>query len=472
MSTQQDLHQEVARLAALLVERDQEVASLRTRLTLDESGGRAPIVRADTAAADVAGSETFHEALHGLALVSRLRIGAHQAALSYVPDGDFKAAIHTHSFSEKYAHYNSYDVMPTGDGIWSLVVRNRAPARMTTDELYAHPEFKRFSDLKNAHGLEHPPLPGWLAVPVLRRDGGLIGVAQLSDKFEGEFDQADEDQLVQLAKFFTATFELQYVYEDLRRLTGALRQATRELQRSNAELEQFAYVASHDLQEPLRMVTSYLQLLERRYKANLDQDASDFIAFAVDGAARMQTLIQDLLTYSRVGTRGASFEPTDCPGVLHQVLQNLEVAIAESDAEVSSGPLPSLPADTSQLAQLLQNLVGNAIKFRGDSPPRIRVEAEPRSDHWLFSVRDNGIGIDPQYSDRIFQVFQRLHGIGQYPGTGIGLAVCKKIVERHQGSIWVESQAGAGATFFFTIPTDLDTLTDSDLPAAPGGPDG
>ena len=472
MSAQQDLQQEVDRLTAALAERDQEVASLRTRLTLDESGGRAPIVRGEPAAGEVDDAETFHEALRGLALVSRLRIGAHQAALSYVPDGDFKAAIHTHSFSEKYARYNAYDVMPTGDGIWGLVVKQRAPIRITTDELYAHPAFKEFSGLKNGQGLEHPPMPGWLAVPVLRRDGGLIGVVQLSDKFDGEFTEADEDQLVQLAKFYTATFELQYVYEDLRRLTGALRQATRELQRSNAELEQFAYVASHDLQEPLRMVTSYLQLLERRYKANLDQDASDFIAFAVDGAARMQTLIQDLLTYSRVGTRGASFEPTDSQAVLDQVLMNLEVAIAESDAEISFGSLPSLSADTSQMAQLLQNLIGNAIKFRGDSHPRIRVEATRESDDWRFAVQDNGIGIDPRYSDRIFQVFQRLHGIGQYPGTGIGLAVCKKIVERHQGNIWVESQPDAGATFFFTIPVHLDTIPESDLAAATSGPAG
>ena len=151
---------------------------------------------------------------------------------------------------------------------------------------------------------------------------------------------------------------------------------------------------------------------------------------------------------------------------------NLEVAIAESDAEISFGSLPSLSADTSQMAQLLQNLIGNAIKFRGDSPPRIRVEATRESDDWRFSVQDNGIGIDPRYSDRIFQVFQRLHGIGQYPGTGIGLAVCKKIVERHQGNIWVESQPDAGATFFFTIPVNLDTLPESDLAAATGGPAG
>ena len=452
MSTQQDLQQEVARLTAELADRDKELASLRTRLTLDSSGGRAPLVRAEQVESDAHARETFHEALYGLALVSRLRIGAHQAAISYVPDGDYQAAIHTHSFSEKYERYNDYDVMPTGEGIWKLVVKNRVAVRMTEAELYSHPLFNNFSGLKNAQGLAHPPMPGWLAVPVLRLDGGLIGVVQLSDKFDGEFNQADEDQLVQLAKFYTATFELQYVYEDLQQLTTALRQATQELERSNAELEQFAYVASHDLQEPLRMVTSYLQLLERRYKARLDQDASEFIAFAVDGAARMQTLIQDLLTYSRVGTQGASFEPTDCEAVLDQVLRDLQVAITESGAAISRGPLPVLAADAAQLSQLLQNLIGNAVKFRGNSPPLIRVESEQRSADWLFSVQDNGIGIDPRHADRIFQVFQRLHGIGRYPGTGIGLAVCKKIVERHQGAIWVESQPDAGATFFFTIP--------------------
>ena len=459
MSTQQNLEQEVARLTAALAERDRELVSLRSRLTLDESGRRAPIVRAEPAVSDVDDQETFHEALRGLALVSRLRIGAHQAAISYVPDGDFQAAIHTHSFSEKYDRYNAYDVMPTGAGVWGLVVKTRAPIRMTWDDLYSHPDFKEFSGLKNSQGLEHPPLPGWLAVPVLRRDGGLIGVVQLSDKFDGEFTQADEDQLVQLAKFYTATFELQYVYEDLGRVTGALRQATLELQRSNAELEQFAYVASHDLQEPLRMVTSYLQLLERRYKEKLDQDAEDFIGFAVDGASRMQTLIQDLLTYSRVGTRGAAFEPTDCDEVLSRVLTNLEVAIEESGAEISSGTLPNIAVDASQLSQLLQNLIGNAIKFRGDSPPRIRIEAQRRDEDWLFSVRDNGIGIDPRHGERIFQVFQRLHGIGQYQGTGIGLAVCKKIAERHRGQIWVESEEGAGATFYFTIPTHLASIS-------------
>ena len=475
MSTQQGLQREVDRLTAALAERDRELASLRgaAHLDLDASTDRTPIVRLENQEVfSTHAAESFEDTLRVMGLRARQMLGAHQSAISYVPDGDFRAAIHIASLSDKYAKYRAYDVMPTGEGIWGLIVKNHQPVRMTEEVLYAHPQFKHFSYLKTVEGLEHPPMPGWLAVPVLRKGDGLIGVIQLSDKFEGEFTEDDKEQLVKLATLYTPIFELQYVNDDLQRQATSLRQATQELQRSNAELEQFAYVASHDLQEPLRMVTSYLQLLERRYKANLDQDASDFIAFAVDGAARMQTLIQDLLTYSRVGTRGASFEPTDCQSVLEQALMNLEVAIAESDAEVSSGPMPSLSADASQLAQLMQNLIGNAIKFRGDSPPRIQVEAEQRSDHWLFWVRDNGIGIDPQYSDRIFQVFQRLHGIGQYPGTGIGLAVCKKIVERHQGSIWVESQPDAGATFCFTIPLHLDSLPDSDPAAALTGPAG
>ena len=173
----------------------------------------------------------------------------------------------------------------------------------------------------------------------------------------------------------------------------------------------------------------------------------------------MQTLIQDLLTYSRVGTRGAAFEPTDCDEVLSRVLTNLEVAIEESGAEITCVTLPNIAVDASQLSQLLQNLIGNAIKFRGDNAPRIQIEAQRRDEDWLFSVRDNGIGIDPRHGERIFQVFQRLHGIGQYQGTGIGLAVCKKIAERHQGQIWVESEEGAGATFYFTIPNHLAAVS-------------
>jgi light-regulated signal transduction histidine kinase (bacteriophytochrome) len=200
------------------------------------------------------------------------------------------------------------------------------------------------------------------------------------------------------------------------------------------------------------MVTSYLQLLDQRYRVNLDESAQEFIRYAVNGALRMKTLINDLLVYSRVGTRGGPFTPVDLEKTLRDALQNLEVAIAENQATITHDPLPTVAGDAMQLLRLLQNLLGNAIKFRREEPPRIHVQATSRGGHWLFSIRDNGIGIDPQYYTRIFQVFQRLHTREQYAGTGIGLAVCKRVVERHGGSIWVESKPGEGSTFYFTLP--------------------
>jgi PAS domain S-box-containing protein len=232
-----------------------------------------------------------------------------------------------------------------------------------------------------------------------------------------------------------------------------------ELARSNAELEQFAYIASHDLQEPLRMITSYLQLLERRYNGKLDADADEFISYAVDGANRLQRLISDLLAYSRVNTRGKPFEMVDCVAVMQHVLLNLKVAIEESGATVTHDALPQVMGDSRQLVQLFQNLIGNALKFHADRPPQVHIGVQEQEDHshdgvacWVFSVQDNGIGIEPRYFDRIFLIFQRLHNREEYPGTGIGLAICKKIVERHGGQIWVESELGKGSTFRFTIP--------------------
>jgi PAS domain S-box-containing protein len=233
---------------------------------------------------------------------------------------------------------------------------------------------------------------------------------------------------------------------------AALRAAHEELQRSNSELEQFAYVASHDLQEPLRMVASYTQLLQRRYDAKLDNDAREFMAYVVDGATRMKQLIEDLLAYSRVGTKGKDFKPVASESALRRALFNLRAAIEESGAVVTNDDMPTLDADEMQLAQLFQNLMGNALKFRSDSVPRIHVSVKEQEAEWEFEVRDNGIGIEPQYYERIFMVFQRLHNKGEYPGTGIGLAICKKVVERHGGRIWVTSKPGEGSSFHFTLP--------------------
>ncbi len=230
-----------------------------------------------------------------------------------------------------------------------------------------------------------------------------------------------------------------------------LRQTLEKLKQSNSELEQFAYVASHDLQEPLRMVASYVQLIERRYKGKLDADADEFIGYAVDGANRMRGLIDDLLTYSRVGRLGKPFEPTNLESTLDIALMNLQASIAESGAVVTHDKLPTVMADGGQIVQLFQNLIGNAIKFRGKKPPKIHVSTQTQETQYLFSVKDNGIGIAPEYYDRLFKIFQRLHTREEYPGSGIGLAVCKKIVERHGGRIWIESQEGKGSTIYFTL---------------------
>jgi PAS domain S-box-containing protein len=225
-----------------------------------------------------------------------------------------------------------------------------------------------------------------------------------------------------------------------------------ELARSNTELEQFAYVASHDLQEPLRAVAGCVQLLKQRYAEKIDAQGDELIRHAVEGASRMQTLLNDLLTFSRVETRGKEPETTDCNVVLQRALANLATAIGESEANVVNEGLPTAAVDATQMTQVFQNLVGNAVKFKGAETPVVHVGAARDDGAWRFHVRDNGIGIEPQYFERIFAVFQRLHTRREYPGTGIGLAICKKTVERHGGRIWVESEPGKGSTFYFTIP--------------------
>ena len=240
------------------------------------------------------------------------------------------------------------------------------------------------------------------------------------------------------------------------KLVLALAARGAELARSNRELEQFTYIASHDLQEPLRMVGSYTQLLQRRYGTQLDGDANEFLRYAQEGAARMRDLIDDLLAYSRLGTRTEAFQRVAVATVIQRVLANLRESIAEARAEVTVGPMPEVDGDPTQLAQLFQNLIANAIKFRGPEPPHVRVTAERRGADWQFAVADDGIGIPPEYQDRIFVIFQRLHSREEYPGTGIGLAVVRKVVERHGGRVWVESSGrpGDGTTFRFTLPVE------------------
>jgi PAS domain S-box-containing protein len=238
-----------------------------------------------------------------------------------------------------------------------------------------------------------------------------------------------------------------------KRMEEAIRANSEKLARSNEELERFAYVASHDLQEPLRMVASFTQLLGQRYSGRLDETADRYIHYAVDGAKRMQELIADLLAYSRVNSKELDLRQTDCQAVVLEAMRNLEVAIKESGASVDWDPLPALWVDQGQLTQLFQNLLANAIKFRREEEcPRIHVSAVDSGAEWTISVQDNGIGIDARHAEHVFQMFQRLHTRAEYPGTGIGLAVCKKVIERHGGKLWVESEPGAGSTFRFTIP--------------------
>jgi signal transduction histidine kinase len=246
-----------------------------------------------------------------------------------------------------------------------------------------------------------------------------------------------------------------------------LAQRSEELERSNSELERFAYVASHDLQEPLRAVASHVQILAEDYKGKLDADADESIRFAIEGASHMRLLIDDLLAYSRVGRRKEALEATSAAHALSSAMRHLKVSIEESGAQVTWDDLPEVTGDSTQLIQLFQNLVGNALKFRGRTAPRVHVGVERSAEGWLFSVKDNGIGVDPQHFERVFAPFERLHGRHEYPGTGVGLAICRKIVERHGGRIWVESKAGEGCNFRFTMPVrPPEAATAAETPAA------
>jgi len=339
-----------------------------------------------------------------------------------------------------------------GQSFSGIIVKEKRPLiskDMREDERYK----KEHREVAKRLGLV-----SFLGVPMCI-EGRVVGVLNIMSKKTREFTEADIELLSAFSDMAAIALENMKLFEDLgkeiaeRKLAEKrLKKTMAQLSSSNKELEQFAYVTSHDLQEPLRMIASYLQLIERRYKDKLDKDGKEFIYYAVDGAKRMKELIIDILSFSRVGTKGKPFQSTDCKDVLEHVLANLNPVIEDSGAKITYNHLPTVMADDSQLVQLFQNLIGNSIKFRSKDSPHIDIKAKPEDSEWIFSVKDNGIGMEKQFHERIFRIFQRLHTKEEFSGTGIGLAICKKIVERHGGRIWVESEPNNGATFFFTIP--------------------
>ena len=329
----------------------------------------------------------------------------------------------------------SGDVARTAEEFIDLVREN------SYDVILANYKLPTWNGMESVEALRREGLD----VPVIVVSGVLGDLTAVECIKQGAADYVLKDHLARLPE------KVRRAMRD-KRLREERKQTLAELARSNQDLEQFAYVASHDLQEPLRMVATYTQLLEERYRGQLDDDADKFIHYAVDGALRMQTLVQDLLAFSRVGRQGTDLQSTDCNAVVETAVKNLQAAVDKSGAQVMHDHLPTVVADGSQLLQVFQNLIGNAIKFRGSEPPAIHVSASKRGMEWVFSVADNGIGIAPEHAEIIFAVFKRLHTRAEYPGSGIGLAICKKIIERQGGKIWVESQPGKGSTFKLTIP--------------------
>ena len=302
-----------------------------------------------------------------------------------------------------------------------------------------------------------------LSVPLILVTGALKSVTAVECLKQGATDYVLKDNLTRLSLCVRRALEETRLKQERKRAQDELAKKVDELARSNRDLEQFAYVSSHDLQEPLRMVSAYTQLLGERYRGQLDEKADKYIGYAVEGALRMQALIEDLLAFSRVGRNGGEHKAINCNAAVDEALRNLALTVQESGVIVTRGKLPSVHADHFQLVQLFQNLIGNAIKFRKSHAPTIKISAERVNDDWQLAVKDNGIGISPEYQEQIFVIFQRLHTRDEYSGNGVGLAICKKIVEQHGGKIWVESRPGSGSTFLFTLSATIADRTGNDL---------
>ena len=368
-----------------------------------EETGRAAIVREiDETVSDAYAAATFKEALHELARYARLMIGAHQSALSYVPDGDFHAAIHTHSFSKKYEKYNTYDVMPTGEGIWGVIVEQKIPMRMTQEELVSHPRWKNFGGLKDARGLEHPAMRGWLVVPILRQNGGFVGVLQLSDKFDGDFTEEDEALLLRLGKVISPTFDLQFVNLELERRSEELALAKQAAESANEAKSAFLANVSHELRTPLTGIIGTTELV---LDDNLPRSVRDHLHVIEESADSLLSIINDLLDFSKIDAGKLDIESREFrlrDGVDDALKAHATRAHGkdlELACDVASDVPDTLVGDWLRVRQVLSNLVGNAIKFTGRGEVVVRVRCDQMADDdvvLLFSVTDTGIGPAPR----------------------------------------------------------------------------
>jgi signal transduction histidine kinase len=336
----------------------------------------------------------------------------------------------------------SADVVETADGVRESLSRNAYDVILAD---YRLPQFRGMETLDILREQN-------LTTPLILVTGALSAETAVECVKQGVTDYVLKDNLARLPVCVERALEETRLRQERARAQHELAEKVEELARSNSDLEQFAYVASHDLQEPLRMVAAYTQLLAERYRGKLDDSADRYIGYAVEGASRMQALLEDLLAFSRIGRNGAEHAAADANQALDEALDNLALPLKQNAVTITRNPLPTVMADRFQLVQLFQNLIGNAIKFRGPEAPHLSIAAERQGQAWQFTVADNGIGIAPEHRDFIFKIFHRLHTRDEYAGNGVGLAICKKIVERHGGRIWVESELGRGSSFRFTFP--------------------